>query len=257
MKSSVVSLTRGARWLLEGWRLFRVAPASWLALVFAYWMLMTAISLVPLIGVIAAMVLIPGFSVGFMAASRSCEQGKTPALATLFDGFRSRAAVQIILGVAYVMSLALLLAATALADEGALARWMLEGSRPTDEMLQSDEFFAALLVAAGLYVPVMMLFWFAPLLAAWHAMGAGKALFYSFFACLMNWRAFLGYGAAAALVTLAIPFVVLSALLFVSGGQLRVAAMTLVFPLLLVLLPTLFASFYASYRDVFGAGDEA
>jgi hypothetical protein len=26
-------------------------------------------------------------------------------------------------------------------------------------------------------------------------------------------------------------------------------------PLLLVLLPTLFASFYASYRDVFGGGE--
>jgi len=26
-------------------------------------------------------------------------------------------------------------------------------------------------------------------------------------------------------------------------------------PLLLVLLPTLFASFYASYRDVFGSGE--
>jgi hypothetical protein len=32
----------------------------------------------------------------------------------------------------------------------------------------------------------------------------------------------------------------------------KVAAMSLVFPLLLVLLPTLFASFYASYRDIFG-----
>jgi len=28
--------------------------------------------------------------------------------------------------------------------------------------------------------------------------------------------------------------------------------MALIFPLLLFLLPTLFASFYASYRDVFG-----
>jgi hypothetical protein len=256
MKSHVVSVARGARWLLEGWRLFRVAPASWLALVFAYWMLMTAVSLVPLLGVIAAMVLIPGFSVGFMAASRSCELGKAPALGILFDGFRARAGVQLVLGLAYVVSLALLLGATTLADEGALARWMLEGSRPPDDMLQSEAFLAALAIAAGLYVPVMMLFWFAPLLAAWHAMAAGKALFYSFFACLMNWRAFVGYGAAAALVTLAIPFVVLSALLLVSGGQLRVAAMTLVFPLLIILLPTLFASFYASYRDVFGARDE-
>ena len=35
-------------------------------------------------------------------------------------------------------------------------------------------------------------------------------------------------------------------------ASLKVAAMSLVFPFLLVLLPTLFASFYASYRDIFG-----
>ena len=256
MKARIVPLARGARWLLEGWRLFRVAPASWLVLVFAYWMAMTVVSLVPWIGVVAAMLLIPGFSVGFMAASRSCEQGKAPPLRVLFDGFRTHAGVQLSLGAAYVVSLGLLLGATALADDGALAHWMLQGSRPGEEILQSDAFLAALALAAGLYVPVMMLFWFAPLLAAWHAMAAGQALFYSFFACLMNWRAFLGYGAAAALVTLVIPFVVLSALLLASGGQLKVAAMTLVFPLLIILLPTLFASFYASYRDVFGARDE-
>ena len=256
MKARVVPLTRGARWLAEGWRLFRVSPPSWLALVFAYWMVMTAVSLVPLLGVLIAMVLIPAFSVGFMAASRSCEQGKAPQLRTLFDGFRDRVAVQLRLGAVYVLSLALLLAATALADDGALARWMLLDRRPGDEVLRSDGFLAALVIAAAFYVPVMMLFWFAPLLAAWHAMAAGQALFYSFFACFMNWRAFLSYGAVAAVVTLVIPFVVLGVLLLVSGGELKVAAMTLVLPLLIILLPTLFASFYASYRDVFGAQDE-
>lgn len=255
MKARVVPLARGARWLAEGWRLFRVAPSNWLALVFVYWMVMTAVSLVPLLGVPVAMVLIPGFSVGFMAASRRSAQGKAPEMRSLFDGFRDRVAVQLALGAAYLLSLALLLAATALADDGVLARWMLLGSRPGDVLLQSDGFHAALAIGASLYLPVMMLFWFAPLLAAWHAMAAGQALFYSFFACLMNWRAFLGYGAAAAFVTLVIPFAVLSVLLLVSGGQLRVAAMTLVFPLLIILLPTLFASFYASYHDVFGVDD--
>ena len=68
----------------------------------------------------------------------------------------------------------------------------------------------------------------------------------------MNWRAFLAYGAVTAIVTLLIPFLVLTALAMASGGALRAPVATLVFPLLLVMLPTLFASFYASYRDVFG-----
>jgi hypothetical protein len=99
-------------------------------------------------------------------------------------------------------------------------------------------------------MPVLMMFWFAPPLAAWHATAPAKALFFSFFACLMNWRAFLAYGAVTLAVALLLPFAVLSV---VALASLQVAALSLVFPLLLVLLPTLFASFYASYRDVFAA----
>jgi hypothetical protein len=204
---------------------------------------------VPLLGVAAASVLVPAFSVGFMAAARAVSRRGPLELALLFDGFRNHLRSQMILGVVYLACLGVVLAATALADGGALAGWMLAGRRPEDEVLQSDEFLAALACAAALYAPVLMMFWFAPPLAAWHGVGAGKALFFSFFACLMNWRAFLAYGAVTALIALALPLAVLSALMLVSF---KAPVMSLVFPLLIVLLPTLFASFYASYRDIFG-----
>ena len=243
---------QGVRWLADGWRLFRAAPLGWLALVFAYWLIMTVVSIVPLLGVAAASVLVPAFSVGFMAAARAAARRSPVELALLFEGFRHHLRSQIILGVVYFACLGLLLAATALADEGALAGWMLAGRRPEEEVLQSDAFLTALACAAALYAPVLMMFWFAPPLAAWHGVGPAKALFFSFFACLMNWRPFLAYGAATALVALALPLVALSALMLVSGGALKLTVMSLVFPLLIVLLPTLFASFYASYRDIFG-----
>jgi hypothetical protein len=72
----------------------------------------------------------------------------------------------------------------------------------------------------------------------------------------MNWRAFIAYGAVTALVTLVLPFLALSGLMLLSGGALRVPVMSLVFPLLILLLPTLFASFYVSYRDIFGIQKE-
>jgi len=250
MQARIVQTPQGARWLADGWRLFRAAPLGWLALVFAYWLIMTLVSIVPLVGVAAASVLVPAFSVGFMAAARAVSRGGPLELALLFDGFRHHLRGQIILGVVYFACLGLLLAATALADGGALAGWMLSGRRPEDEVLQSEEFLAALACAAALYAPVLMMFWFAPPLAAWHGVDAGKALFFSFFACLMNWRAFLAYGAATALIALALPLAVLSALMLVSF---KAPVMSLVFPLLIVLLPTLFASFYASYRDIFGS----
>ena len=107
---------------------------------------------------------------------------------------------------------------------------------------------AVLVLAAALYVPVMMMYWFAPPLTAWRSVPPPKALFFSFFACVMNWRAFLAYGAVTALVALGVPLAALSVLML---AGLRVAALSLVFPIILVLLPTLFASFYAGYRDIF------
>ena len=228
--------------------MFRAAPLGWIAMVFAYWLIMTFVSIVPLSGVAAASILVPAFSVGFMAAARAADKRAPVELALLFDGFRHHLRSQIVLGVIYFACLCLVLAATALADEGALASWMLAGSRPEDEVMRSDAFIGALACAALLYTPVLMMFWFAPPLAAWNAIAPAKSLFFSFFACLMNWRAFLAYGAVAALLALALPLAVLSAVMLAS---LKVAAVSLVFPLLIVLLPTLFASFYASYKDVF------
>jgi len=69
----------------------------------------------------------------------------------------------------------------------------------------------------------------------------------------MNWRAFLAYGAVTAAITLVLPFLVLSGLMLASGGALAVPVVSLAFPLVMLLLPTLFASFYASYRDVFAS----
>ena len=249
MQARIVEARKGAIWLADGWRLFRAAPLGWLALVFAYWIIMTLASVVPIIGVAAASVMVPAFSVGFMAAARAASRRGPVELGLLFEGFRHHRNNQLVLGAIYFACLGLLLAATMLVDEGALANWMLTGKRPDEETLQSDNFLGALALAALLYAPVLMMFWFAPPLAAWHGIAPVKALFFSFFACLLNWRPFLAYGAVSALFALALPLLLLFVLMLASF---KIAAMSLVFPLLLVLLPTLFASFYASYRDIFG-----
>lgn len=251
MQPRLIPASSGWRWLPEGWRLFRAGPVMWLVLVFAYWMLMTLISIVPLVGVVAVLVLVPGFSVAFMAASRAAERGEPIEVALIFAGFRANRRAQFTLGAVYFASMLLLLLASTVADGGVLARWMVSGTRPGPEVVQSDGFLGALTIAAAVYMPVMMLFWFAPILVAWHQMPVGKALFYSLFACLMNWRAFLAYGIASALVLFVLPFLVLFVLMLVSGGALRPGAMALLFPFILSMMPTLFASFYASYRDIF------
>ena len=239
MRAHVVSAAQGARWLATGWRLFRGAPFAWLAATLAYWFVMSLVSLVPLVGGAAALALVPAFTVGFMALARAAQAGTTLELALLFDGFLRHARVQLVLGVVYLAALAAVLWASAAADGGVLARWVLMGRRPSPDALDADATLLAAGLAAAAYLPVMLAFWFAPPLAAWNALGPGKALFFSFFACLLNWRAMLAYGAVAAVLTLPLPLALgLGAPLFVA--------------LLVLLLPVLFASFYASYDDVFG-----
>src|SRR2546425_10488327 len=91
MQARIVGIQRGARWLGEGWQLFRGAPLGWLAMVLAYWLLMTFASLLPLVGVVIAPVLVPAFSVGFMAAARAGGGGQRPQLALPFAGLRAAA----------------------------------------------------------------------------------------------------------------------------------------------------------------------
>jgi hypothetical protein len=65
--------------------------------------------------------------------------------------------------------------------------------------------------------PVMMAYWFAPVLAAWHCLGVG-ALFFSFVACWLNWRPFLAYGAGLLLVFAGYSRLVLGILLVLFPG---------------------------------------
>ena len=252
MQARIVSAGRGARWLGEGWRIFRAAPLGWVAIVFAYIFLTQLMSLVPLVGPAAAALLVPAFTVGLMSAARAVAAGGKLEPAALFVAFREDLRSQLVLGVVYLVCIMAVLAAAALADGDGAVRGALSGQRAPGE-LQPDELLGPLAAFGLAYAPVMMLFWFAPLLAAWHGSGAPKALFFSFFACLLNWRAFLAYGAVTAAVMLALPFFVLTVLALVLGGAQRVQAGVLMIPFLLLMLPTLFASFYASYRDVFGA----
>lgn len=251
MQARIVPAANGARWLGEGWRIFRAAPLGWVATVLAYLMLTNVIALIPAIGVPVALLLVPPLSLGLMAAARAASHGATVELGLLFSGLRGDRRPQLMLGAVYMACSLAVYALMGIADSGGTLRAVLAG-KGAPEDLHSGELFVPLAVAAIAYTPVMMAFWFAPPLAGWHSTGAAKGLFFSFVACVMNWRAFLAYGAMTALIMVGVPFLALSIVLLASGGAVRLTAVGMLFPLVIVMLPTLFASFYASYRDVFG-----
>jgi len=250
VQARIVAAARGVRWLGEGWQLFRVAPLAWLALACVYLLGTNILALVPVVGFVAALIM-PTVSAGTsMSAARAASHGVQPSLRMLGEGFRGEARAQLVLGAVYLVCSMLVFGGTALADPEGKLRAVLAGRAPEGELPPAD-LLLPIAVFALSYAPVLLMFWFAPPLAAWHSTGALKALFFSFVACLMNWRAFLSYAATVVVMMMAVPLAALLALR-AFGAELGVAVASLVFPLLLMMLPTLFASFYVSYRDVFG-----
>lgn len=251
----VVPGNHGWRWLVRGWSLFVASPFMWITMIFGYWLLVGFVGLVPFVGAAAAVVLIPAFSVSFMAMCRALEQGRALEPGLLFAGFRANLPALLVLGALYLAASAAILAASTAIDGGHLLRWMLSGTPVPPEAFADASVLHAGLAALALYLPVLAAFWFAPVLAAWHGMSAPKALFYSFFAAAANWRAFIAYGMVVAAVGTLIPGI---AVAFIGAALQTSPAWAAIVPAFVLtffvaLMPTLFASFYASYRDIFRA----
>lgn len=247
---------RGWHWLAEGYRIFRKNPPLLALLVISYWAMVALLNLLPVIGTLVAPLCVPALSVSLMNACRDIDEERGTRFPLIFSGFRRHPARLVALGAAYLAATLTILGIVYLIDDGTMFRFMILGQPPTDAEIDSSSVGIAAQVAMVLMAPVILANWYAPMLVAWHQVPPAKALFFSFVACLRNWRAFLTYGLANAgvIAVLAIVLGVLATLF--PGWTDGIAALATV-PLAFVLAPTLFASFYVSYRDVFGAPGDA
>src|SRR6202012_5191989 len=119
----------GYVWFRQGIWLFRKNPLAFLTLFFPYLLVMTLVSQIPVSGGVLPLAFIPGVAVGFMAACRDTIAGKPVFPTILVDGFRSYgsgvAKRLLLLGVLSLVGMALVLAGSALADDGMLLKVML------------------------------------------------------------------------------------------------------------------------------------
>ncbi len=250
----IVAARQGRRWLGLGWALFKRSPVGWLSLVLAYWLLIALLNEIPLAGAVVSTLLLPAFSMSFMNACVDAERGARPSIRMIFTGFRHRLSTLIVVGGLYLMSILMVLGIASLVDGGTLFRWIARGVPPPEAAIGDGSVLKALLLACVVAAPSFMAFWFAPALAAWRNMGAAQSMFYSFFAGLRNWRAFAMYGVAVAFAGLTMSLIITVIAVAVQGNPAFMRSIML--GLTIGLLPTIFASFYYSYRDIFGT-DEA
>lgn len=224
-------------------------------LVVSYWFTVLFLNIVPVIGVVVASLAIPGLSVGLMQAARNLERGQPIGLQTLYGSLKENARTLIALGALYLACTLGILGLSALVDGGDFLKFMLSSSRAERAAVEDADFILPALFITLLMTPVLMAYWFAPVLAAWHRLSLGRSLFFSFVACWMNWRPFLAYVIGLVLFAGIVPGVVLGLLLLLFPGAASFITALVTIPMVLVVAPTIFASFYACYRDIFGISE--
>lgn len=210
-------------WLRQGWALFSLAPGRWLGFALVTFFALFLPAVVPWLGPALAFLLMPLLAGGFFAACRRAAAGTPPAFADLYRGFSRQGGALLRLGVFGMLALFGVRLVLGLSG-GFLAGRIGPGAALAGLSVQIG-------LALALLVPLGMAFCFAPALALLHGMPAGKALSASFVACARNALAFL---------VLALIFAIL---LFFAVLPMGLGV--------LVLLPVLFGTLYAAYRDIF------
>lgn len=255
MRAQTLPASAGWQWIRSGFAIFRRNPPMLSMLVITYWLTVIFLNIVPIIGALAASMLIPGLSVGLMQAARNLERRQPVGLQTLFGGLKENTKTLLSLGALYLFCTLAILGLSALADGGDLFRYMLAETKAERALLEEADFALPALIVMGLLVPVIMAYWFAPVLAAWHRLPLGKSLFFSFVACWMNWRPFLFFGMGLLFLAGILPGLLLGLLLILFPGAQGFITGIVMLPMGLIVAPVVFASFYASYRDIFGISE--
>jgi hypothetical protein len=246
---------QGWGWLARAFAIFVKNPPLLTLIILAYWLIIATVNSLPLLGPIVATIAIPAFSVSLMNASRNLDTGRPLEIQVLFSGFRTQLKPLITLGGLYLGASVIVLGASALADGGIFLQTMVGGYKPSPEEIGSASFLAAAQIALILMTPVIMAWWYAPVLVAWHGFTPGKALFFSFVACLRNWKPFLAYGACVMVFGALLPGLALGLLVAALPEAAGLVTTLFVLPMVFVLAPTLIVSFYVSYREVFTSSE--
>jgi hypothetical protein len=256
MKLNIVPARTGFVWFRAGLRTFWQQPLALAGLFFMFISLMSVASLIPYLGSVLALALLPAATLGLMAATREAAQGKFPMPSILISAFRAgrqQARAMAVLGAVYAAGFLLVLGASALVDGGAFAKIYLVGGTLTPELVQSAAFQNAMWVAMALYLPFSMMFWHAPALVHWHGVSPVKSLFFSVVACVRNIGALALYMLAWAglFMGVATVLMLLSVILGAPGLM-----NTLMFPAAMMLAAMFFSSIWFTFRDSFVADDE-
>jgi len=221
-----VTTANGWQWIVDGFALFKRNPGVWILILILLFAIMALLSQFWL-GQLIMNLLYPLFAGGLMLGCHTQANGEPLEVAHLFAGFRERTGPLMLLGLLYMaLTFAVVLLSSLVFGVSLLASGLAGAAA-----MAGLSILLFVLVVVALLVPIGMAIWFAPALVVFHGLQPVDAMKQSFQGSLRNIVPFLIYG------------------IIIIG--LGVVASIPLFLGWLVLIPTLFASLYCSYRDIF------
>ncbi|MFP5074717.1 BPSS1780 family membrane protein [Neisseria sp. WLZKY-1] len=258
-----VAWGEGAAWISQAWRIFRLRPWMWLGMIFVIGLIGALVQLVPFVGGLISALLSFFFTGGLMLSCDALEEGGELQFDYLFSGFKYKFGELAVLTLLYIAFLivGLIVAGILFAifvggfNPGEFAAAINSGSGDAGDALLVILF---MLIIMMLYIPLIMMVWFAPALIVLHDVRPFESMKMSFKACLRNIGAFIVNGlawsgmalAAALVITLVgLPFGLFSnnagpAYLVIS------LMMLLMIPLWLVFACMMQIGYYTAYRSI-------
>jgi hypothetical protein len=258
-KLNTVPARQGSLWARRGLQVFFKRPMVFAALFAMFMFLVFVLALVPLIGPLLLLGLLPLVTLAFMLATHATLAGELPTPAALLRSLRMdrpRRVAMLKLGAVYAVATFGILALSDVVDGGAFDALM----EALPEMQRKPELVNAaladprlgqgMLLRSALTSLLSVPFWHAPALVFWGGQGCAQSMFSSTLACWRNKGAFSIY--FITWVSAVLLFATFGSIVFGLLGQLPLFAVAAT-PFSLMLTTVFYASLYFTFADCFEA----
>lgn len=234
-----VPASHGWLWLKHGYQLIMRAPLQAIPLAMMFALGIFLAMLIPVAGVLLAILVMPVLMAGYMRVCRSLEYSEKVVPQHIFAGFKNRTAPLISVGSMLLMGMIVISMVTA-AMGGSELSAILENYQAEQDTAALVEALMApdsavqysLLTGLALFFLLMLAMQFAPMLVFFNDMSPRQALQASIYGSIRNIVPFSIYSLLMQLIAFALSFVPLGL------GW-------------IVLLPLGLTSMYVAYRDIF------
>lgn len=229
-----VAASQGFQWVVAGFRLYRKTPLLLSAAFAMLFGVVMALGLIPVVGGSLSELASPLMVAGFLAAYRAIDDGRELELPQFLAGVRGPAIPLMAVGAVQLLG-TLLIGKIMLGmgfDPQAVMTAAQSQKDPVEMQAILNQAMPAVLTGLVLFTPLIMATWFAPALILFGGARPATALGVSLKAVAKNWAAMMVNG------------ITLGLLLFF-------AALVPMLLGLLVAMPVLFGSLYASYQAIF------